>query len=394
MAQETFLTRPLKIILVSTILLLTALLLVIVGNPFKKPPTPLPAPQINKIEVSADAKSIINAETKAAIFTIADTQKFLKNSGYFYNPDTFQTTNAKYEGDCFLNAALSNNKDRIVFSTGCLPGDLPQAWVGIYDSGKITKQTFDCSGFNNLITTAFACIGEQNPTPSIYFLIGGSGKNFVWSADDKTIAYEADLGLSGLAETRTIDSATGEILSTADNNGKFADSKTYKNEKLGFEFKYPTNYLLTGSLDEYALFLEKENDAGKANYFLKVLLEGYNTDNESKTFEQFAKDSIELFCVADGPNGGQYCKVIASQPFQNDSGITGYQINTTEFSEDIYEGKIQRAAGPIFTFDISKQTNNQVRGIFFDFDDQGKVLNEKGREKLINQILSTFKFIK
>lgn len=96
MEEKTFLTRPIKIILVSTILLLTALLLVIVGNPFKKPPAP-PVPsgverQINKIEISADAKSIINTETKAALFTIADTQKYLKGSEYFYNPDTFQAT--------------------------------------------------------------------------------------------------------------------------------------------------------------------------------------------------------------------------------------------------------------------------------------------------------------
>lgn len=158
---------------------------------------PISTPAINAIEISADQKSILNSKTKETIFTIADTQKYLKDSGYEYNPDTFQTTTAKYLGDCFTDAASSNKKDKIVFSTGCLPGDLPQPWIGVYVPINIKCPP------NALCKIA---------APTIKFLTGGSGKNFVWSQDDSTITYEADLGLSGLTETRTINSQTGDIL--------------------------------------------------------------------------------------------------------------------------------------------------------------------------------------
>jgi len=179
---------------------------------------------IKSIELSPDAKSILNADTKEVILTIDIANKYLKDSGYAYNPDTFQTTNAKYAGDCFLGANLSNNKDRIVFSSGCLAGDLPQAWIGVYEFPQPA-----CSNGTCLHIAV---------KPAIQFLIGGSGRNFVWSADDKTITYEADLGLSGLTETRTIDSRTGEVLNkdaAVTNNSEYADWKNYTNEKYGFE---------------------------------------------------------------------------------------------------------------------------------------------------------------
>jgi len=110
-----------------------------------------------------------------------------------------------------------------------LPGDLPQAWIGIYNILPISKCNADAM-----------C---KMSIPKIQLLIGGSGKNFVWSADDKTIIYEADLGLSGLMETRTIDSVTGEILerkNTPVNDSEIPGWITYKN--TGFKISLPANW--------------------------------------------------------------------------------------------------------------------------------------------------------
>lgn len=198
MEQKTFLSPPVKAILIFTIVILTGILLIAVGNPFKKALAPMVSPKINAIEISTDKRSVLAAETKEVLFTIDDAKKYLKNAGYEYNSDAFQTTNAKYEGDCFLSASLSNDKNRIVFSTGCLPGDLPQAWIGVYTNFS----TFNCA----LDASCKTAIDR------VRFLIGGSGRNFVWLSDDKVITYEADLGLSGLTETRTINSTTGEVI--------------------------------------------------------------------------------------------------------------------------------------------------------------------------------------
>ena len=195
-------------------LMLSTLLLL--SQKSKITPVQPPQPTINAIEISPDKKSILNTQTKEVVFTILDTQMYLEDSGYKYNPDTFQITNAKYAGNCFLDAALSNSKQKIVFSTECLEGDLPQGWIGIYEIQEPLAKS------NN---TKCDTLNSRCATPrfqKIHFIISGSGKNFVWSknenmgngitTDDRTITYEASLGLSGLTETRTIDSNTGEIL--------------------------------------------------------------------------------------------------------------------------------------------------------------------------------------
>lgn len=177
--------------------------------------------EIKSIELSSDAKSILNAETKKVIFTTEDASKYIKDSGYLYGPDTSQTANAKYKGDCFLSANLSNKKDRIVFSVGCFPyGQLVQAWIGTY---LLPYKGYD----NNLVVSS-----------EIKFLIVGSGRNFVWSADDKAITYEEDLELSGTTKTRTIDSESGWGLigdvALSDSN----DWNVYTDSKHNFKFNY------------------------------------------------------------------------------------------------------------------------------------------------------------
>lgn len=204
-----------------------------INLPFTAPPPKT----ISAIELSSDAKSILNAETKAVIFTIEGARAYLERTGYAYNLDTFQETNAKYAGNCFLGAVLSNNKKSFIFSSGCLAGDLPQAWIGIYsfDSGNGAKCGYNSQSRNfSFIPNASACAESL-----VKFLIAGSGKNFVWSSDDKTITYEADLGLSGMTETRTIDAVTGEVLIDV------SDWKNYENVKYGFSFKHPADWKIT-----------------------------------------------------------------------------------------------------------------------------------------------------
>lgn len=224
MEKNTLLSSSVKGILIFTFILLTGILLIFIGNPNKKAiaPTPAPLQQINKVEISADRKTIINAESGEVIFRIDDSKKYLKDSGYFYDPNTFQDTNAKYEGDCFLDAALSNKKDRIVFSTGCLPGDLPQAWIGIIELYY---------HFNE----------NNNPNTILKFLAAGSGRNFAWTVDGKNISYEAVLGLSGKTETRVINLETAEIIKNASDKNESSGWKLYSDKANSYEFQYPEN---------------------------------------------------------------------------------------------------------------------------------------------------------
>lgn len=211
-----------RLILAAVILISFGTVLGVVGylSRVKKSTLPVYWPPLklaDKIEISDDKKSILNAETKETIFTIADTQKYLKDSGYEYNPNIFQNTDAKYGGGCFLGAAQSNRygvdkKFSIVFSTGCLQENLSQPWIGVYDFSKIGIIYDDCIKYACAKDISDYCIKQNCIIPAKFkFLVSGSGRDFAWSQNDKTIIYETDLELSGITEKRVIDSVSGAV---------------------------------------------------------------------------------------------------------------------------------------------------------------------------------------
>lgn len=323
------------------------------------------APQVNKIEIFSDAKSILNAETKKVIFTIADTKQYLKSYGYEYNPDTFQTTNAKYEGDCFLSAALSNKKDRIVFSTGCLPGDLPQAWVGVYFFS--TKMQFEADSQRIDTIPSF-----------IRFLIGGSGRNFVWSADDKTITYEATLGLSGMTETRTIDSRTGEILEIKSQapvvKSETAGWNIYRNDKYSYEIKYPNDWQMNDEDGAIVTFFDKKyKTAGEALDNKKVI--------QTRVIDR--KDGTDYWEKFKQKNNPELKKI---------NGIDFYFLKTSMASLSFYEYYAYHD-GKIFTialFVISELPQGAKSESDIKYPTEAELSNELN---ILNRMLSTFEFV-
>lgn len=222
--------------------------------------------QIESIELSQDKKAVLNSETKEVIFTIEEAINDSQVQMY-HEQERFQNKTKKYMGDCFEEAVLSNNGRFIVFLTGCLYQNSSQAWIGVY------RRHFTCD-----FHTTWQCDPNDPTAPGqegfnefrIFssFLIGGSGRNFVWSENDKTITYEADLDLSGLTETRTINSITGKIIDSkinSENEIDMANWKTYntqssnlnlyKNLDNPFTFKYPANWFLVetkGGIDIYS----------------------------------------------------------------------------------------------------------------------------------------------
>lgn len=149
-----------------------------------------------EVEVASDGAAVLDADTGEPVFIIDDAQRFIEEAGYAYDEDSFRTSNAKYAGGCISEAVLSHNKEDIAFAVSCLPGDMPEPWIGAY--GK--------DGFR--------------------FLYGGGGGGLAWSDDDASISFEAYLGLTGWNFAKIIDVKTGAISSDE-------DCETYEARKEG-----------------------------------------------------------------------------------------------------------------------------------------------------------------
>lgn len=173
------------------------------------------------------------------------------------------------------------------------------------------------------------------------------------------------------------------------------DWLTYRNEKYGYEFHYSLDYILKEVGNNYLLLRKTGNK--EIVWPISVTIKNNRSDtNDFKlTFREFTIELIISSCVADGSDTSIYCtKATEIKPITNKNKINGYEIYINEATENVLSNKISnRVKGPIFVMDISKQTNNLARGIFFDFDDEKKILSEQEKQKLIDQILSTFKFI-
>jgi len=177
---------------------------------------------------------------------------------------------------------------------------------------------------------------------------------------------------------------------------EIADRKTYRNEDYGYEFKYPQDYFLK---EVSGRLLLRKTETKEGEWLIEVFVEkdmiDPTYDTSKMSFIEFAVDRIRAHCAADGPRGSIYCTdVINQDAFINEQGVKGYKIYITEIIERYTSGKTEtskRVKGPIFAFDISKQTD-LARGIFFQLTELG----EKSLEKepgVLEKIVSTFKFI-
>lgn len=315
-----------KLVLVVAVIVTFGALLGVVGYLTKKS-KPIQPPQkleVNAIEISADKKSILNAETKGVIFTISEAKKYLYEAGYEYNPDAFlnntnQTTNAKYGGDCFSDASFKISAyDRIVFSTGCLSGDIQQPWIGIYNFPYKSKTDI-----------------EQ--VPRIYFLAGDNGKKFIWSKEGFYITYEVYSDSEELVKTKEIDIygkiIYEKIIKTKDET---VDWKTFTNKRNGFEIKYPKDWEVTKNI--------------------------------------FSIEPSLVFCPS----------VLA---IDSDPEVV-CKLKTGATKPQYEEGMIY-----LLTYDSDPKPNNPKYHYLGSATGKYYYLYSEGNESIVNQILSTFRFI-
>jgi hypothetical protein len=151
-----------------------------------------------------------------------------------------------------------------------------------------------------------------------------------------------------------------------------ANWKTYTFNKYGFSFDYPSKYSVTTANDLGVGLVDKAN--GQYEIFVTpefVLSQDENAQNQ--TFSDFAAKQAMEQCKASGSEGQSYCdKVTQQTPLQNQHRLTGYKFYFhwlhQKFQRSAFVTVEEATVGPVLVYDISKQTNNAVRGLRISMD--------------------------
>jgi len=174
--------------------------------------------------------------------------------------------------------------------------------------------------------------------------------------------------------------------------------KTYRNIKIGLEFRYPADYLLKelATPDGRPIgMLVRDAQGGPTEWLFDVSVEEWTEaqdrlrpDNTAAVL-RFATDMAKSHCGADGPDSSVTCPdVVKSLRFTNPSGRAGLELHLAELVDSHVEGETPksetRTKGPIYAVDIS--TDTVVRVLLFTPTERAA---SRGRRETLRAIVDS-----
>jgi hypothetical protein len=174
--------------------------------------------------------------------------------------------------------------------------------------------------------------------------------------------------------------------------------KTYRNTKIGLEFRYPADYLLKelATPDGRPIgMLVRDSQGGPTEWLFDVAVEEWTAardrlrpDNTAAVL-RFATDMAKSHCGADGPDSSVTCPdVVKSLRFTNPAGRAGLELHLAELVDSHVEGETPksetRTKGPIYAVDIS--TDTVVRILLFTPTERAA---SRGRRETLRAIVDS-----
>lgn len=154
-----------------------------------------------------------------------------------------------FSGACFEDVSLSPDREVVIFSVSCEPGDLAYEWTGIYDIRQGA--------------------GE--------FLVGGAGSRFRWDSDSNAVAFTTSYGVGPGGE--------GLNLIILDENKSVSQKVTFSpypaEQKIGFFEGWAWQKdgsvhaygrlvnLQTGEKDEYRFIIQRDGTVERSPYQIR-----------------------------------------------------------------------------------------------------------------------------
>jgi hypothetical protein len=161
------------------------------------------------------------------------------------------------------------------------------------------------------------------------------------------------------------------------------EQKTYLSQKYGFAFQYPSTYDLKVTADCYIDFkkgIETSFSLRVDDRFIEMLYQMLHPDppgsviiypggknpyqelaqetrNNEKLFHLYTRQEAQSWCVADGPDGSNYCQDIDSEkPFTSLNGFNCLELYPVMIRENFADNtKQQGVVGPLFGVFLPKE---------------------------------------
>jgi hypothetical protein len=143
----------------------------------------------------------------------------------------------------------------------------------------------------------------------------------------------------------------------------------YTDEKFGYEFEYPADYIVEKSYDTNFAII---SPGPKSEYIYLMLEDASGHDGSAMatattSFIILAQSEAKMHCATDGPGGGSDCPAIEkTSALINSYGFPGYEMYLTLSSGD---PRVLTTKGPVYALDFSPTNygiSGKIRGLFIE----------------------------
>lgn len=169
-----------------------------------------------------------------------------------------------------------------------------------------------------------------------------------------------------------------------------ATTKTYTSTVYGYSFTYPAGYVITDVNSQRQIVRKTADD----QYAVTVSAEAGTSDDQAKSFADFAVERAISYCAAAGPDGSITCSGATKQTvLTTPKGLSGLNLTLREVTETgLTNATTTKNRGPIYALDSQSASKNKVKTILVDFSASGTSTIDETNAALAKTIAESLTF--
>lgn len=166
---------------------------------------------------------------------------------------------------------------------------------------------------------------------------------------------------------------------------------TFTSTTIGYSFTYPAGYEVSDANDDGQWQIVRKNPDDEN--FVEVKVE-VGSDDQAKSFTDFATERAVSYCAADGPDESIACSGVSEQAaLTTPNGLSGLRLMLREVTETVSTNRTTtKSRGPVYALDTQSASKNKARVILVSFAASGNASVDEANAALAKTIAESVTF--